>query len=205
MQIGQPLLLEFNLTGQRCGIKTTLNKMEATYGVTVLKEPMQYVVSAVETSSLYVLDEHGKLLKKITGKALLGHPFNLCSNQLNDIIVSDKLNHCIKILNRNGKLKTSIGHMGTCKDCLFEPAGLCSDQHNNIIVADSGNRCVKLFSKCGKFIRTLADFECYMEKPVNVTLSKDYKHIIILLTGNKPRIVIDDYRPPPNSIVQCIT
>lgn len=102
----QPLVLEFGLNGVRSGIDT-LDKMVTTDGVALLRNPKQIVVSSVETSTLYILDENGKLLKKFSGKALLGNPQFLSANSHNEIIVSDNLNHFVKVIDHNGKLKVS--------------------------------------------------------------------------------------------------
>ena len=105
--IHQPLVLEFGLNGVRSGIVDTLDKMVPTDGVALLRNPKQIVVSSVETSTLYILDENGKLLKKYSGKSLLGNPQFLSANSQNEIIVSDNLNHFVKVVDHNGKLKVS--------------------------------------------------------------------------------------------------
>lgn len=103
-----PLVLEFNLRGQRIVSRPMMNKMEATHGICLLDNPRQIVVSSVETSSLYIVGDTGKLVSRINGKGLLGHPYYIASTPTNEIIISDHLNHCLKVICRNGKLKVNI-------------------------------------------------------------------------------------------------
>ena len=103
-----PLILEYTLTGKRILSKTMMNKIEPTHGICLLSDPPHIVVSSAETSSLYIVDYNGKLSNRFNGKGLLGHPLYLASTPKNEIVVSDHLNHCIKILTRDGKLKVKF-------------------------------------------------------------------------------------------------
>ena len=105
-----PLVLEYSLNGVRLTSRPMMNKMESTHGVCLLTNPQQIVVSSVETSSLYIIGDRGKLVNRINGKALLGHPFYIASTPQNDIVISDHLNNCLKVLDRTGKLKVKFNH-----------------------------------------------------------------------------------------------
>ena len=186
-QPGQPLALEYSLAGSRLGFNT-INRLESTQGITILRKPFQVVVASVETSTIYILNENGKISQKLCSRGTYGQPYHLCSNSKNQIIISDHLNHFIKVFTRLGKCKVKFGGSGMQMNQLYQPLGICVDEFDNIIVADSGNRCVKLFSSAGQFVKILVNFSSSSSeiilKPVNVALSQELGKLVVMVTGH---------------------
>src|SRR6218665_568285 len=145
-EAGRPLVVEYSLKGVQLRSFGLLNRLESTNGVAVLRSPFQVVASAPETSTIYLMNGQGKLIQKFSSRGTFGQPYHLVANSQNEIIVSDYLNHCIKVFDRQGKLKLKFGSIGIDKGSLCQPLGVCVDSSDNVIVADSGNRIVKVFS-----------------------------------------------------------
>ncbi|XP_078661216.1 uncharacterized protein LOC144905421 [Branchiostoma floridae x Branchiostoma belcheri] len=85
-----------------------------------------------------------------------------------NILVTDVINHCVHVLDREGNFKFAFGSEGSDESQLKHPQGICVDGKGNIIVADKGNGCVKMFDSQGRF---LCDIGSGMKKPQAVTVS----------------------------------
>lgn len=190
-QPSHPLIVEYSLKGTRLREFGMLNRLECIHGVTLLKDPFHVVATAPDTSSLYFLNGHGKLVQKLSSRGTYGQPFYLTTNSRNEIIISDYLNHCVKVFDRYGKCRLHFGGVGVECHLLFQPLGVCTDDYDNIIVADSGNRLVKVFShSSGKLIKVLVDLNGRKSstntiQPVNVAFSHEHRNLIILMIGKE--------------------
>lgn len=89
-----------------------------------------------------------------------------------------------------------MGGVGSNSENLFEPKGVCVDNMDNIIVADSGNRCIKCFSRSGKFLRILLCCNDQSKRPINVALTRNGVHLVVLLMGSPPIFEVVEYIPP---------
>ncbi|XP_078581873.1 tripartite motif-containing protein 3-like [Branchiostoma floridae x Branchiostoma japonicum] len=85
-----------------------------------------------------------------------------------NILVTDNNNHCVHVLDSEGKFKFKFGSEGSDESQLNDPQGICVDGMGNIIVADRGNSCVKMFDSQGRF---LCHIGSGMEGPFGVAVS----------------------------------
>ena len=73
-----------------------------------------------------------------------------------DLIVSDRGNHCLRVVTPEGAVRTLVGNGqagfadGKGADARFNsPASLALDPEGNVLVADSGNHSVRLVTMAG--------------------------------------------------------
>ena len=184
-QPGQPLAIEYTFTGAPIRCYGNFNRLEIVHGVAVLTSPFHVILSSYETSTVYVLSDGDRMVQKLSSRGTFGQPYHLASNSRHDIIVSDYLNHAVKVFDRLGKLRLKIGSTGSKNECLYQPLGVCTDEDDNIIVADSGNRCVKVFSPIGKFCRTVVDMSRLATlTPQNVAMATIVSRLVVLVIGD---------------------
>lgn len=207
---GHPLAIEYSLKGVQLRSFGLLNRLESTHGIAVLESPFQLVASAPETSTLYLMNGQGKLVQKFSSRGTFGQPYHLVTNSKNQVIVSDYLNHCIKVFDCHGKLKVKFGSIGIEKGSLCQPLGVCVDSSDNVIVADSGNRVVKAFSPTGKFLRVAVDLnrrgsDVDIVQPINVVLSDQFGSLIVLVSGKEfAQIQVHPYQVPGPQSTEAI-
>ena len=135
---------------------------------------------------IHVLSKTGELLHSVIG----GHrapcfqkPWYVTSDESDNIYVTDYLEHCVKIFNRQGAIVTEFGGQGAQAGCFFRPAGICLDNYGHILVADSGNNRVQMFGLDGTFQMVLLnkdkdDLLC----PMDILISGDEQ--LVVLQGN---------------------
>ena len=93
-------------------------------------------------------------------------------NNYDRIIVSDKDNHCINILNPDGSVIHKIGSFGTGKGQLHQPMGVATDGEN-ILVADSENKRIQVFKNDGTFISVIESSEDPLKRPCGLAVTTD--------------------------------
>jgi len=71
------------------------------------------------------------------------------------VLVSDSKNHCIQILDLNGRFSFSFGIKGREKGAFMFPQGMPVDQQGCIYVADQENILVQIFNQNGTFLNEL--------------------------------------------------
>lgn len=201
-EAGRPLVIEYDVKGTRLRAYGSLNQLESTHGIAVLCSPFQVVASAPETSTLLFMNSEGRLVQKFSSRATFGQPYHLASNGQNEVIVSDFLNHCVKVFDRQGKMKLKFGGIGIEKSSLCEPLGICLDAADNIVVADSGNHSVKVFSSSGKFLTVAVDLKSRGStisavKPIGVATAPAFGSLIVLISVQEfTQIQVHPYRIP---------
>jgi DNA-binding beta-propeller fold protein YncE len=79
-----------------------------------------------------------------TNKVLFSKPWYVAVDQSDQLVISDRDSHTIRVVSRSGVLIEEIGTLGHKPGQFFHPAGLCVDPHGRIIVADSQNHRVQV-------------------------------------------------------------
>ena len=95
------------------------------------------------------------------------HPWGVVVNHRNEIIVSEKKNHCVSIFHPSGKKLRSFGTQGSGGGQFNSPMGVTLDNEDNILVADSKNSSIQKFSADGTF---LAAFRS-ISRPTDIAFS----------------------------------
>lgn len=83
-----------------------------------------------------------------------------------NIYVADYFNHCVRRININSGIITTVAGCGVCgysgdggnpsRACLDRPVAVCLDDNNNLFIAESGNHCVRIVEANNNNIYTLA-------------------------------------------------
>ncbi|KAI8516185.1 hypothetical protein Bbelb_069980 [Branchiostoma belcheri] len=84
-----------------------------------------------------------------------------------NIIVSDTVDHCIKIFSETGEFQFKFGEDGKGDGQLRYPRGVCTDDSGNIAVADEGNQRVEIFNSHGLLLHHVTGG---MKKPSAVAM-----------------------------------
>ena len=107
------------------------------YGVTYCHHRDMYVVTDVNNHCLwFVSSDSGQVLHKVgsqrSGDTQFNNPYFICHQTLSDsechIIVSDRHNHCIKVLSPTGEFIRKYGCEGSGDRQLQTPHGVCVDR-----------------------------------------------------------------------------
>ena len=67
-------------------------------------------------------------------------------------IVSDTLNHCLKVYDGSGRFLHKIGEEGEADGQFKKPWGLCVDKYDSVLVCDRDNDRIQQFTVEGRFI-----------------------------------------------------
>ena len=88
--------------------------------------------------------------------ARFNRPYSVMVAANGDLIVSDRLNHCLRVVTPEGAVRTLAGNGqsgfadGQGADArLNQPAGLAMDPEGNVLVADFGNSAIRKVTMAG--------------------------------------------------------
>ncbi|XP_078682833.1 E3 ubiquitin-protein ligase TRIM56-like [Branchiostoma floridae x Branchiostoma belcheri] len=129
---------------------------------------------------VFVLSPSGDVMLKFGDKGQgQGSFLRVTVNSSNQIIVSDGINHNMKIFDSAGRHLFTCGSEGSGPGQLDSPCCVITDSEDNIIVADCWNHRVSLFSRGGAFIRhVLTEEEHGLDRPRGLTLTHD-GHLVV--------------------------
>ena len=149
----------------------------------------QYVVSDLERNDVRVYNSDGKLVKDLGRDSSECIEFKKPSYVTTDhdgrILVSDNLNHCVKVFDQQGKYlfqcvlggndrdKNIAGSSSeTTRDVSYlkYPNGVCCDANNDIYVADWGSHTVSHFTRHGHFVRHVLTRDDGIYHPAGVAI-----------------------------------
>ncbi|XP_033105117.1 tripartite motif-containing protein 2-like [Anneissia japonica] len=111
----------------------------------------------------------------LDGNLLEDGPLAVALLANNSIAVTDGVNSCIRIFNKQGKLEYSFG-----KENLQYPTGLCYNLNEEFVVTDKTGK-IRIFSKDGKFLRDLATTDCAivgMPRMIGITCDGSFKYYV---------------------------
>ena len=74
-----------------------------------------------------------------------------CVAHKNKLIVSDGVNHCVKVFDMLAQFLYKFGTKGCADGCFNKPSAMCVDCFGNLLVCDSKNARVQQFSLDGRF------------------------------------------------------
>eukprot|EP00058_Branchiostoma_floridae_P021786 XP_002607276.1 hypothetical protein BRAFLDRAFT_88224 [Branchiostoma floridae] len=132
---------------------------------------------------VFVLSPSGDVILKFgdkgQGQQQLSSYLHLTVNSSNQIIISDYLNHSLKIFDPTGRHLFTCGSRGSGPGQLSGPYCVITDSEDNIIVADWNNHRVSVFSRDGTFIRHVLTPAVHgLSYPKGLTLTHD-GHLVV--------------------------
>lgn len=115
------------------------------------------LVADVTNRCVHVLHERRRVLRSFQLPSAPGEteppvPQGVCTAVDDQIVVTDSANHCVKVLDSEGKLRAQFGTRGSRPGQFERPMGVCVDSRGRFLVADSDNYRVQLFDRHGRFL-----------------------------------------------------
>ena len=115
-------------------------------------------VADVEKHCILIFDKEGKFVRKLgcheNNAGQLKYPMDVIYLNDDNILVADRLNHCIQQFNvQTGNFVKSFGKKGTRDGEFQDPVSLCMDGEGRVIVADCDNGQVQVLSEDGKPVK----------------------------------------------------
>ncbi|XP_071958694.1 RING finger protein nhl-1-like [Antedon mediterranea] len=124
----------------------------------------------------------------LDGNLLEDGPIAVAVLANNSIAVTDGVNSCIRVFNKQGKLDLSFG-----KENLHYPTGLCLNMNEEFVVTDKTGK-IRIFSKDGKFLRDLATTDSAIvgvPRMIGIACDESFKYYV----GNRKSHQIDVFYP----------
>ena len=107
------------------------------------------IVADVGNQLIKIFSPDGKFLTKIGVEGSFTYPWH-CIQYDRYLIVSD--NHCIKVFERNGKIRYKFGENGAGDGKFTSPRCLSVNKSGQLMVCDSGNCRIQVFKLNGQFV-----------------------------------------------------
>jgi len=117
----------------------------------------QVVVSDWLNDRIQILSPNGQPVLTVASSDLerISRPL-CCVAHKNKLIVSDGVDHCVKVFDEHFQFLCKFGRQG-CADGFFDkPSGMCVDCFGNLLVCDTKNSRVQQFTLDGCFTGTTA-------------------------------------------------
>ena len=93
-----------------------------------------------------------KLATPILTIAGLKSPGGIAVNKRGEVIIAEKLKHCVSVFSPRGEKRHSFGTHGSGEGQFDYPCGVAVDNVGNILVADFNNRRIQKFTSSGAFL-----------------------------------------------------
>ncbi len=108
------------------------------------------------------------------------------------IYIVDSGNNQLVVLNKDGKLKFSVGREGQGEGEFQDPVGIGIDHEGSIYVADTGNHRIQIFTAEGKYSGTIAVTSGGKSvRPIDVAVDPKTHHIFVTGNDNHKVMVFD--------------
>ena len=79
-------------------------------------------------------------------------PWGVAVNQRGEVVVTERIGHCVSVFSQCGKKLLSFGTPGSGRGEFNEPRGVTVDSDGNILVVDRGNHRIQKFTTTGEFL-----------------------------------------------------
>ncbi|XP_078585447.1 E3 ubiquitin-protein ligase TRIM56-like [Branchiostoma floridae x Branchiostoma japonicum] len=130
---------------------------------------------------VFVLRSSGETLshfgEKGGGRHQLQSELRVATNSLNHIVVSDYVNHNVKIFDPAGRHLRTCGAFGSGDGQLNRPECVITDVNDDVIVADCRNNGVSQFRQDGSFVRHLVTRGTLL-RPMGLTITHDGRVVV---------------------------
>lgn len=125
-------------------------------GIGFVKSKNEIWVSETGSHSISVLNESGRLIKRIgkrgTGEAEFNFPTSIWVDKKGKVYIVDALNFRIQIFDYDGNFIFMFGEQGDASGYLARPKGIATDSYGNIYIADALFHSVQIFNSKGVYL-----------------------------------------------------
>lgn len=146
-------------------------------------------VSDWDKSCIHIFQSNGRYIRSLGGEKelMLGDsiklPAGITFDHSGRLLLTDRVNHCVWILEPDGRILSKFGSKGHAPGELYFPYGITAGKDGTIIVSESGNNRISVFSSSGEFQR------CFGHGGSEPGMFNHPRHICI---NSKGEIVVAD-------------
>jgi len=114
----------------------------------------------VETNAhrVSVLDENGRLIKKIgsrgTAPGEFNYPTSIWIDKTGKVFIVDAMNFRVQIFDKEGNFLSMFGKIGDATGYFARPKGIATDSYGHVYIADALFNAVQIFDQTGRFLYT---------------------------------------------------
>ncbi len=165
----------------------------ASIGGVAVNSKNHVMVTDPNNSKIYIIREGRQKISnaydvpRLMGEDHAPQPFAIVFDKEDNILITDIANHCIKVLDQEGRFLFSFGSLGERPEQFHNPMGITLDSNDRIIVADRDNHRVTLFDPEGTFIEYVVRYDrgenVYLA-PIDVASIND-REVAVLLNGTR--------------------
>jgi len=148
---------------------TNEGELNAPIGLTTDRNGSIFVADA-SNHRIQQFDRYGAFIKAIGDRSQFYYPTALICDPEDNLVIVDKGNSQIQILDPSGALKSKFGKKGKDDGFFNNPRDVTINHERNILICDRGNHRIQIFSPLGEFIRKFKSFS-----PVGVATDKEGK------------------------------
>ncbi|MBK7215375.1 MAG: 6-bladed beta-propeller [Bacteroidales bacterium] len=149
-------ILIYNKKESRLHILNDTLSLDQPTGIAYSAELREIWILETKSHCISILDEEGKLKRKIgergTGKGQFNYPTHIWIDKSQKVYVSDAMNFRIQVLNSAGEVISSFGETGDATGYLARPKGVATDSYGNIYIVDALFHAVQVFDLHGTFL-----------------------------------------------------
>ena len=123
----------------------------------------------------------GNPVKSITG---LNMPCGIDVTDDGLMILSEFWDHCITVLDREGKKINSFGSLGSERGQFIYPSGIAVTSNRTILVGDTGNHRIQELTMEGECIACIGNGPLQFHYPRGITINKTTGQVFVAEEGN---------------------
>ena len=93
------------------------------------------------------------LSRQMFSNEFVKSPFGITVNSKQNVIITERDRHCVKVFSPDGGMARSFGSFGSGRGQFNTPCEIAVDHHDNIAVLDFNNHRIQMFTEDGNFLR----------------------------------------------------
>lgn len=113
-------------------------------------------------SKIVAVKDYGRIPRMMFGKTGNGkrefcRPWGITVNRLGHLIVADRSNSRIQVMNVEGTFYMEFGSRGSGKGQFERPSGVAVSPNDDLVVADKDNHRIQVFNRYGEFLHMFGE------------------------------------------------
>ena len=125
--------------------------------------------------------------KEGSGEEMFKFPLGVAVGDVDEIVVTDQLNHRVQVFDSNGTFLRFFGHQGVNAGEFKYPFGVAINKDRNIFVVDNNNRRIQILSWEGRHLGSFGgkgSLDSQLSNPWGLSLDST-GNVIVAESGNK--------------------